>query len=59
MLSRPETGMTRRQIVRELKRLGWKKDRRGWASPRHKRQFQQFDLRTAASLECLLAREDL
>ncbi len=59
MLSRPETGMTRRQIIRELKRLGWKKNRHGWASPRHKRQFQQCDLRTAASLECLLAREDL
>ena len=59
MKALPETGLTRYQIIRELKRLGWKRNRHGWASPRHERSFQRCRLREAASLECLLSCEDL
>jgi hypothetical protein len=59
MKAPPETGLTRYQIMQEMKRLGWKRNRYGWASPRHKRLFQQCSLREAASLECLLSCEDL
>ena len=59
MKAAPHTGLTRRQIIQDLKRLGWKRNRYGWASPRHKRAFRQCSLREAASLECLRSCEDL
>jgi hypothetical protein len=55
----PNNGLTRRQIIQELKERGWQRNRQGWASPRHKRLFQRCSLREAASLECLTSREDL
>jgi len=55
----PQSGLTRRQIVLALKANGWRRTRKGWASPRHAKNFQSCTLREAASLECLTSREDL
>jgi hypothetical protein len=55
----PQSGLTRRQIVQALKTNGWKRTRKGWASPRHAKNFQNCTLREVASLECLTGCEDL
>lgn len=51
--------MTKREIIAELKRLGWKCKRGVWSSPHHKRIHQHLSLREAASLEALTALESL
>jgi hypothetical protein len=55
----PKNGLPRRQIVQELQAQGWKRTRKGWASPHHTRSFQDCTLREAASLEGLTSCEDL
>lgn len=50
--------MTKKELVAELKRLGWKHSRgKGWFSPHHKRAFQGISLREAGSLEMLSCEE--
>jgi hypothetical protein len=51
--------MSKQEIINELKRLGWKRNRGGWKSPYHRRIFQCLSLREAASLEGLEANENL
>jgi len=51
--------LSRSEVVKALKRLGWKKTKHGWYSPTHKLSFQGFTLRKAASLAALSSNEDL
>jgi hypothetical protein len=51
--------MTREEIIKALKRKGWRKIKAGWCSPYHKRILQGIDLRAAASLEAFESDENL
>ena len=51
--------MTKKQIIQELKRLKWKVKQDRWYCPWKKTMFQGISLREAASIECLLALENL
>lgn len=50
---------SKKEIIKELKRLKWKTKNNHWYCPWRKRLFQGITLREAASLEALTATESL
>lgn len=51
--------MTKSEIVKRLKELGWVRKKNMWYCPWRKRSFQGITLREAASLELLESTESL
>ena len=61
MFTKPEPGLTRRQVIAELKRRGWERVKCGGiVCYQNKKRFRQImDLRSAASFELITSKESL